>query len=270
MTIIFDGKAFAFKKEEEIKLRVDELKKKGINPKLSIILVGEDPGSILYVNLKRKAGERAGIKIDVRNWTLEVSKKELIEEINVLNNDKTVHGILVQLPLPSKFTKEGVSEILNAIDPKKDVDGLTNNSPFIPATVKAVEAILLEGEEALLHNNYPYKVLVVGSKGEVGKRLLKRLHELNGHVYNVKGVDMDTIDLKSETLNADILISVTGKPNLIKADMVKKGAVLIDVGSPKGDIEKAAYEKANFVSPVPGGVGPNTIIALLENLLSEL
>jgi len=244
MSIIFAGRAFASKKEKELKEKVQELKKKGINPTLASILVGEDPASKLYVALKGKAAERAGIKLEVF---------DSVDVIEDLNKDPRFQGIMIQLPLPQEF-KARSQEIVNTISPQKDVDGLRGDSKFLHPTSKAVVDILKEAEKEL--NLNPKSVCVVGSGGMVGAPLVKELKRLG-------------YELIEERNQADVLISCTGVAGLITADMVKDGAIVIDVGSPKGDVDFAGVSpKAAFITPVPGGVGPVTISCLLENLIS--
>lgn len=252
MTIIFDGKKFAQEKEEELKAKVAKLKTK---PKLVSILVGKNPASVLYTNLKQKAAQRVGINFEIKNLPPTISAIELTKIISDLNNDEKVNGIMVQLPLPSTL-KQKTDFIVNHIDKNKDVDGLTKNSPFMPATTKAVIRII--------PNRELNRVVVVGSKGMVGKSVIKELKNLK---YNVVGVDQDEKDLKSKTQTADLLISATGVPNLIKPDMVSEDVAIIDVGSPTGDVDPSASLRASFYTPVPGGVGPVTIVSLLENLI---
>lgn len=261
-TIIFNGKKFAQEKEKELRKKVSKLKS---TPKLVSILVGEDPSSVLYTNLKKKAGERVGIEFEIMKFPDSISALYLIKVIKTLNSDETVNGVMVQLPLPVTL-KEKTQKILNNIDPKKDVDGLTQKSVFIPATTKAVIRIIGVAKENV--DTKDEKIVVVGSKGTVGKSLMKELKNLK---YSVVGLDQETKDLKTQTLKGDILISATGKPNLIKESFVKGESVIIDVGSPKGDVSFNKVAKiASFITPVPGGVGPVTIVSLFENLITGL
>ncbi len=259
--IIFDGRAYAQKKEEELKEKVSKLK---FTPKLVSILVGDDPASVLYTNLKKKAAERVGIEFEVKKFKSDIGYQSLIKEIRDLNENKSVHGVMVQLPLPVKIENWKL-KILGAITPSKDVDGLTKNSPFMPATTKAVLRILGAAKEQV--NLGEEKVVVLGAKGMVGKSIVKELKNLG---YKVIGVDKEIHNSKFIIHNSDIIISATGKPNLIRANMIKEKAAVIDVGSPKADADKSVYEKASFVTPVPGGVGPVTIVSLLENLVQPL
>ena len=264
MAYIFDGKTFAKEKEEKLAKQVISLKQKGITPKLVSIIVGDDPASTLYVNLKKKAGERIGVTVEVISEKSEISNTELTNVIINLNEDKSVNGIMIQLPLPANFSDSQRDEIINSIAEEKDVDGLRKKSKFIHPTSKAVLEIL---EFSLTKINFqPRNVLIIGSTGMVGKPLVRELRKTN---YKLWEANSQTANFSELGRIADVIISATGVENLVKSEWVKTGAVLIDVGSPKGDIEKAAYEKASFVSPVPGGVGPVTISCLLENLLES-
>ena len=258
MTIIFDGKEFAKKKEEE-------LKKREITPKLVSILIGNDSGSKLYLSLKKKAAERIGATLEIRKWKQDAGYGSLIDEIKRLNKDRSVHGIMVQLPLPKNFTWDERVEIIEAISPQKDVDGMGDDSPFVAPVVKAVLQSIEEAERTLNLNLDSKLFAVVGAKGFVGKKLVK---ELKKKGYKVDGLDIETKNLKDRTDKADILISTTGVSGLIRSEMVKDGAIVVDVGSPKGDVQfNEVSKKAVFITPVPGGIGPVTIVSLLENLL---
>lgn len=263
MVFNFDGRSFSGKKELRLKKEVARLKKRGINPKLVSILVGDDPASKLYVSLKKKAAERIECMMEVKELGRHARYSDIYHCINKLNFDPFVHGIIVQMPLPKSFTGRDRDRVLRVIDPSKDVDGLRENSKFLPATVKAVLQIIkvAKGEVKSDFEN----AVVVGASGMVGKPLAEILSDLG---YKVIKCDINTKDLSSKTLTADLLISATGVPNLIKGDMVKSGVAVIDVGSPKGDVKfEEVSKKAAFITPVPGGVGPVTIVSLLENLI---
>ena len=282
MTHIFDGREFAKKREESIKNKVRNLVFK---PKLVSIIVGDDPASLLYVNLKKKAAERVGAEVEIVKLNKLTKLNELIKLIQKYNNDRSVSGIMVQLPLPENFSKEDRDEVLNTISPEKDVDGLREDSKFTAPTAKAVLEVLklalLEVRPLTKRLDLLRKVAVVGASGFEGKNIIKALEQeykqsllfhsknkgIQGKELEIIKADSKTENLKLKIKNCDVVISVTGVPDLITADMVKSSAILIDVGSPKGDIEKSAYDKAAFVSPVPGGVGPITISCLLENLV---
>ena len=206
-----------------------------------------------YVQLKRDLGERAGAIVNVEILD---NKDEVIDRIKELNRDETVDGILVQLPIWDADRGE-TEQILSTLNKSKDVDGLNPKSSFVPAVVMAVETILVDME--LDKNSIP--LAVVGSGGMVGKRLVKRLEELG---YKVKGFEKDDnlFDLK----NYKLIISTTGVANLIMPDMVDEGFMGIDLGYPKAEFTSAAADKASFITPVPGGVGPLTIVSLYVNL----
>ncbi len=264
-TVIFKGKEFAKSKEKELKKKVFSLAKKGISLKLVSILVGENKASELFLSLKKRAATKVGIKLEIKRFSKETKFNEIYSFIKRMNKDHQVRGIMVQLPLPESFSFQKRDKLINIISPKKDVDGMRKKSRFLTPTVKAVLDILKEADsDSSLKNGL--KVCVVGAKGFVGKRVLSALKERG---YRIKGVDLDTKDLKKDTLSADILISSTGKHGLIKKNMVKKGAVVIDVGAPKGDVDREVGKKTSFISKVPGGVGPVTIISLLENVVES-
>jgi len=265
MAIIFDGRKFAAEKEANLAIRILGLKARGVYPKLASILVGSDPASKLYVNLKKKAAEKIGAEVDVYSIKENSKLEDLLLLIKTLNEDKTVHGIMIQMPLPEAFSSAKL-QVINSIKPDKDVDGLRADSPFLHPTSKAVIQIINEAKKEISLNKSPLKVVVVGATGMVGRPLV---HELKNEKYEVVECDTKTSALKALTLQGHILVSTTGVPNIIKGNMVKPGAIVIDVGSPKGDADFVEVEKiASYISPVPGGVGPVTISCLLENLIS--
>jgi methylenetetrahydrofolate dehydrogenase (NADP+)/methenyltetrahydrofolate cyclohydrolase len=206
-----------------------------------------------YVRLKREMGERLGVKVMVR---FVVNTVQLKEEIRMVNEDKTVDGILVQLPIKGA-EKEEVEKILGMIEPKKDIDGLNPISGFVPAVVLAVEKVMEK-----FSVDKKQEIAVVGALGQVGRRLTERLRLLG---YNVGGFDI--MDDLSKLKMYDVIIGSTGVGGLITKDMVKEGFVGIDLGYPKGDFSKEAWEKASKITPVPGGVGPLTIVSLYMNLV---
>jgi methylenetetrahydrofolate dehydrogenase (NADP+)/methenyltetrahydrofolate cyclohydrolase len=265
MTYFFDGKSFARKMEESLALRVRKLARIGKTPVLASILVGDDPASLLYLSLKKKAAERVGCKMIIFNFPTSAEKSEIIAKIQELNNDKSINGIMIQLPLPSNFSLQDRDEIIATIGVNKDVDGLLADSIFVPATANAVISVLKESEK-IVHFQNPTEILVVGGSGFIGRQIVKAIRELDRDDYMVDVADSKTKDLASLTPKFDVLISATGKRDLIKPEMVREGSVLIDVGSPNGDFDKESYKKGSFVSPSPGGVGPLTICFLLENL----
>ncbi|OGM26128.1 hypothetical protein A2627_03745 [Candidatus Woesebacteria bacterium RIFCSPHIGHO2_01_FULL_39_28] len=266
MGIIFDGRKFAKKKEKLLSYKVTRLLGKGVKPKLVSILVGNDPGSKLYISLKKKAAERVGIVFEVVKFEESALVDQISSAVKQFSSDSSVYGIMVQLPLPEKFRDRDRDRVLNSIAYEKDVDGLRENSPFLPATVKAILSIIDEAKKLL---NPPIRraglnYCVVGATGMVGLPLVKELKKLGNEVI---GCNSKTSNLKYQTSKADVLISATGVPNLIQGYMVKKGAIVIDVGSPKGDVDPSAALRASFFTPVPGGVGPVTVVSLLENLV---
>ncbi len=252
---IFDGKEFALKKEKILAKRVRELARKGRVPKLVSIVVGDNPASHMYVNLKGEAAARVGIKFE----KLELKITDVITAIRKLNEDESVTGIMVQLPLPD-IVRQETDRVLGAIAPEKDVDGLTGKGRFLPATVKAVLDILEEMKVDVIDK----PVVVVGRSRIVGKPLAVALADRGAKVTVAHS---QTTDLGEVTRKADILVSATGKQGLITATMVKPGAIVIDVGEPKGDVAERVWEVASYMTPVPGGVGPVTVVSLLENLV---
>ena len=262
MVKVFDGKAYSSLKEASLKLEVKKLKEKGITPKLTSILVGSDTASILYTNLKKQAAERAGIQFEVIDFPDSAEVQAIIEAIERANKDPNNHGIMIQLPLPQKMRNQ-TKALTQKISPQKDVDGLREDSSYTSATVRAILDILKESKLK------PHELIViVGSQGEVGSRLIKKLQSSN---FEVMGVDQETQNLGEVTKKADILVSATGVRELIKANMVKNGVKVIDVGSPKGDVDFEGVSKiVSFITPVPGGVGPVTIVSLLENLIEGI
>lgn len=268
MAIIFNGKHFASKKEEELVKKVKTLRTKGVVPKLETILSGNNKGSQLYVKLKKAAGDRIGAEVNVYKISYRKRDQNLFitQLIKSLNKDESVHGIMVQLPLQDNI-RQYTKEILSTIASEKDVDGQRDKSPYLPATAKAVLSIVEEAKRAVGINkpNNETSVVVYGAKGNVGKPLVRNLRKLG---YKVITNDVSRGIKPTKLEGADILISATGRPNLIRGSMVKEGSLVIDVGSPKGDVAfNEVVGKASFITPVPGGVGPVTVVSLLENLV---
>lgn len=267
-TKIFQGNLFAKEKEIALEKELKKLKSAGATPKLTTILVGDDKASKIFLSLKKKAAERIGAKIQVINLHSNAKQDKIITLIDKLNNDDLVNGIMIQLPLPKEFSVSDRKKLINAIDSKKDVDGMRDDSRYLSPTIKAVLEAMKEAE---IHTKRPavkgtpYTVAVVGAKGFVGKKLIKVLNEMG---YKVVGVDLETKNLGDKAKDADILISATGEEGLITKGMVKKSAVVVDVGAPNGDVQfEGVAKKASFITPVPGGIGPVTIFFLLENLV---
>lgn len=267
--ITFDGLKFAQEKEKKLKKQVLDLKAKGVYPHLASIIIGNNPASEMYVNIKKKRAEEIGIQVSIYKVSEKEKLGEILKLIDFLNTDSDFTGIMVQMPLPVGEILNSKSEILNSIAKEKDVDGLREDSKFLHPTSKAVIEIMNYANSLDLgFKNKDLRVCVIGATGMVGKPLVKELKKLG---YEVIECDIDTKDLKEKTLQGDILISCTGIAKLIKADMVKDGVVVVDVGAPKGDVDYSEVsKKASFITPVPGGVGPVTISCLLENLIDTI
>jgi len=271
---ILDGKKIAERIKKEIKSEVLGLKNNGIIPGLAVIIVGNDVASKIYVNNKKKACEEVGINSEVYELEEKISQKELLKLIEKLNQDKNVHGILVQLPLPEHIDKD---KIILAIDPKKDVDCFHPENigkvflelpEILPCTPAGIMEILKEYDIEVTGKN----IVIVGSSNIVGKPLAIMMINAGA---TVTVCNLETKNLKKECLKADILVTAAGKAGLIKADMIKQEAVVIDVGMNRGlenklagDVDFQAVSKiAGAITPVPGGVGPMTIVELLKNTL---
>ncbi len=259
---VFDGRKFSNLKEGEIKKQTAALKEKGITPKLVSIFVGSNMASKRYLSLKKQAAERVGVELQVKSLSESSSIRGIINVIEQLNKDKSIHGVMAQLPLPESFSRNERDEIINSINPGKDVDGMRDDSLFITPAAKAVMTAVKEASSFITGTP---RVVVVGAKGFLGKKIITVIKEMD---YEVLGLDIETKDLAKKTKNADIIISVTGQKRLISGKMIKDKAVVIDVGAPNGDVVfDEAVKKASFITPVPGGIGPVTISCLLENLV---
>lgn len=270
---IIDGKKVSEALLEKIGKEVAALKNRGIVPGLAIVQVGENPASSLYVKLKlKKAGE---LGFNARHEKLEksVSFLELKKTISALNSDASVSGMIVQLPLPKHLDS---GEVMALIDPKKDVDGFSffnqgklfaGTPSFVPATPKGIMVLLESTGKKIEGKN----AVVIGRSNIVGKPVSQLLLSKNA---TVTVCHSKTTNLSNFTKKADVLVAAVGKPKFVKASMVKKGAIVIDVGTTKvgeklfGDVDFEKVKKiASFITPVPGGVGPMTIVSLLENTL---
>jgi len=273
---IIDGNAVAANIRSEVTKRVNLLARdRGIVPGLAVILVGEDPGSAVYVRNKIRACEKVGIRSFSHRLPADLSNGQLLDLVRQLNSDPAVHGILVQLPLPPQID---MARVLEAIAVHKDVDGfhlynvgalVTGNTIFSPCTPYGVvkllehEGIGIEGQN----------VVVVGASNIVGKPMALMLMARDATVAICHA---KTRDLAQFTITADILVVAAGVPNLILAPMVKQGAVVIDVGINRlangrivGDVDYAGVAaRASYITPVPGGVGPMTVTMLLENTVT--
>ena len=271
---ILDGKAVSLKVKESVKVRADELKKFGVEPTLAVVLVGEDKASQTYVRAKEKACNEYGIKSVAHRLSENTTQNELLALINVLNLDDSIHGILVQLPLPKHID---TNVVLAAIDPRKDVDGfhavnvgklVSGLDGFVPCTPLGVMEILKEyGIEVAGLN-----AVVIGRSNIVGKPMANLL--LNASA-TVTVTHSKTKNLKEICKNADLIVAAIGRPFFLKADMVKDGAVVVDVGINRlddgrlvGDVDfDEVAPKCSYITPVPGGVGPMTIAMLLNNTI---
>ncbi|WP_148805909.1 bifunctional methylenetetrahydrofolate dehydrogenase/methenyltetrahydrofolate cyclohydrolase FolD [Campylobacter concisus] len=271
---ILDGKAVSLKVKESVKVRADELKKFGVEPTLAVVLVGEDKASQTYVRAKEKACNEYGIKSVAHRLSENTTQNELLALINVLNLDDSIHGILVQLPLPKQIDTDA---ILAMINPAKDVDGfhavnvgklVSGLDGFVPCTPLGVMEILKEyGIEVAGLN-----AVVIGRSNIVGKPMANLL--LNASA-TVTITHSKTKNLKEICKNADLIVAAIGKPFFLKADMVKDGAVVVDVGINRlddgrlvGDVDfEEVAPKCSYITPVPGGVGPMTIAMLLNNTI---
>jgi len=274
---LIDGKSLAQKVQDSVSLEVSNLKQeKNIVPGLAVVIVGDDPASHAYVSMKEKACKKVGFYSIVHKMPDTISQDEIIQTIQMMNNNPRIDGILVQLPLPKHVD---TNKILEVIDPKKDVDGfhaynvgrlVTNLDSFVACTPLGVMKMFEEYDINLKGQD----VCVVGASNIVGKPMASLL--LNADA-TVTVTHIFTKDLKSHTLKADIVIVGVGVPGLIKEDMVKEGAIVIDIGinriedgSLVGDVDfKNVSPKCSYITPVPGGVGPMTIAMLLSNTLKS-
>jgi len=268
--MILDGKQVAAERREALK---DEIRSSGLSPHLATVLVGDDPASRLYVRLKHEACGKVGIGSAGRILPADATTVDVVNVVRELNRDTEIDGILVQLPLPSQVE---TPRVLEAVDPGKDVDGfhpcnlgrlLTGSPVLVPATPLGIMTLLDHYRIPLAGRN----AVVVGRSVDVGKPLAALLTAADATVTLCHS---KTRDLASSTRGAEILVSATGRPRSITAPMVRKGAVVVDVGTGYldgklcGDVDFASVSAvASAVTPVPGGVGPMTIVSLLENTL---
>lgn len=275
MAMRIDGKSVSAKVKEEVAAEVEVLKKQGVCPGLAVVIVGDDPASRIYVNNKKKACQATGIYSEEYALPATTTQEELLALVETLNEKKDIHGILVQSPLP-KGLDEGA--VVEAIDPKKDVDAfhaynvgkiMIGDYHFLPCTPAGIMELLkayqieVEGK----------RCVVIGRSNIVGKPMAMLLLHQNG---TVTVCHSRTKNLPEVTGQADILVSAVGKAHFVTADMVKPGAVVIDVGMNRdennklcGDVDFDAVESvASYITPVPGGVGPMTIAMLLKNTVT--
>ncbi len=271
---LIDGKVISAAVKERVKNEVAALKEKGITTGLAVIIVGEDPASKVYVNNKKKACEALGIISEEYALPENTTQEELLSLIDTLNKKESINGILCQLPLP-KHLDEGA--VINAILPEKDVDAfhpvnvgkiMQGDYDFVPCTPAGImEMLAYEGIEIAGKT-----CVVIGRSNIVGKPMSMLLLHKNGTVTICHS---KTKNLKDVCKNADILVAAVGRPNFVTNDMVKEGAVVIDVGINRvdgklvGDVNfNDVCEKASYITPVPGGVGPMTIAMLMQNTLT--
>ena len=273
---LIDGNALSRQLRADVATRVSALKARGITPGLAVILVGDNAASQVYVRNKVKACEDTGMYSLLETWPADMSEADLLARVDALNNDSRIHGILVQLPLPAHIDAQ---KVIEAISPAKDVDGfhiasagalMTGLPGFWPCTpygcMKMLESIGydLKGKHAV----------VIGRSNIVGKPMAMMLLQKNATVTICHS---GTQDVKAMTLQADVIVAAVGKRNVLTADMVKPGAVVLDVGMNRndegklcGDVDFASVkEVAGYITPVPGGVGPMTITMLMVNTLES-
>ncbi|MCS5402446.1 bifunctional methylenetetrahydrofolate dehydrogenase/methenyltetrahydrofolate cyclohydrolase FolD [Staphylococcus aureus] len=271
---ILDGKQIAKDYRQGLQDQVEALKEKGFTPKLSVILVGNDGASQSYVRSKKKAAEKIGMISEIVHLEETATEEEVLNELNRLNNDDSVSGILVQVPLPKQVSEQ---KILEAINPEKDVDGFhpinigklyIDEQAFVPCTPLGIMEILKHADIDLEGKN----AVVIGRSHIVGQPVSKLLLQKNASVTILHSRSKD---MASYLKDADVIVSAVGKPGLVTKDVVKEGAVIIDVGNTpdengklKGDVDyDAVKEIAGAITPVPGGVGPLTITMVLNNTL---
>ena len=269
--ILIDGKELAKKVRGELKKKIE---KENITPKLAVVFCGNNEASKVYVRIKSKACDEIGIKFEEFHLNEDVSESELLGLIEKLNNDKSVNGILVQYPIPKQINLQNVAE---AIDKNKDVDGFnpyniglldSNNPEFVPCTPLGIMKMF---EEYNIDLNGK-KVVIIGRSNVVGKPMAECVLNSNATVTICHS---KTKDLKNELLQADVIISAAGRRNIVTADMVKEGTVVIDVGTNRdengklcGDVDfENVKEKASYITPNPGGVGPMTVAMLMNNVI---
>lgn len=269
--ILIDGKELAKKVRAELKKKIE---KENITPKLAVVFCGNNEASKVYVRIKSKACDEIGIKFEEFHLNEDVSESELLGLIEKLNNDKSVNGILVQYPIPKQINLQNVAE---AIDKNKDVDGFnpyniglldSNNPVFVPCTPLGIMKMF---EEYNIDLNGK-KVVIIGRSNVVGKPMAECVLNSNATVTICHS---KTKNLKNELLQADVIISAAGRRNIVTADMVKEGTVVIDVGTNRdengklcGDVDfENVKEKASYITPNPGGVGPMTVAMLMNNVI---
>ena len=274
MAVIIDGKELARKIRSNLKIDCEELKKKGITPKLAVILVGDDKASKVYVRNKNKACEDVGIEFEEHILETEITQKQLIDLIEELNNRKDINGILLQSPIPAHLD---INEAFRKIAPEKDVDGFNpvnvgklslNQDTFVSCTPYGIMKMFEEYKIDLEGKD----VVIIGRSNIVGKPLIQCC--LNNNA-TVTVCHSRTKNLKEHVKRADVVIAAIGKSKFITEDMIKDGAVVIDVGINRGEDGKLTGDvdfenvekKVSYITPVPGGVGPMTIAMLMNNVI---
>ena len=275
MAQIIDGKAVSAQVRADAAKKVAQLKEQGVHPGLAVVIVGDDPASRVYVNNKKKACAESGIHSEEYALRAETTQEELLNLVENLNYKKEIHGILVQLPLPKHLDERAV---IKAIDPIKDVDAfhaenvgriMIGDFQFLPCTPAGVMELLQSANIEISGKN----CVVIGRSNIVGKPMAMLLLHQNGTVTICHS---KTKNLADVCRGADILVAAVGIPKFVKADMVKPGAVVIDVGMNRdengklcGDVDFAQVEPvASYITPVPGGVGPMTIAMLMKNTIT--
>lgn len=274
MAVIIDGKELARKTRNNLKIDCEELKKKGITPKLAVILVGDDKASKVYVRNKNKACEDVGIEFEEHILEAEITQKQLIDLIEELNNRKDINGILLQSPIPAHLD---INEAFRKIAPEKDVDGFNpvnvgklslNQDTFVSCTPYGIMKMFEEYKIDLEGKD----VVIIGRSNIVGKPLIQCCLNKNA---TVTVCHSRTKNLKEHVKRADVVIAAIGKSKFITEDMIKDGAVVIDVGINRGEDGKLTGDvdfenvekKVSYITPVPGGVGPMTIAMLMNNVI---
>ncbi len=277
MATLIDGKKVAASIREEVKAEVAKLREQGIAPKLSVVLAGDDPASVVYARSKEKSCANIGIDFELFTFPGSVSEDEVLALIDKLNKDDNVHGIMIELPLPKHMDKK---KVLEAVDPKKDVDGvhpinrgyiLSGGEGLFPATPESCIEIMLRSGIELKGKN----AVIVGRGETVGKPLIFMMLNQNA---TITVCHTRTADLAYHTKQADIIVAAVGRAKMIKADMIKPGAVVVDAGINEvegggicGDVDFENAEKvAGAISPVPGGVGSLTTVLIQRNVLKAI
>jgi len=274
--MILDGKKIAQSIREELGLQVEKLRQGGVTPKLAVIMAGEDPASLIYAQAKERSCRQTGIDFAMYNFKEDVTEQELLQLIQQLNEDERVHGIMVELPLPPGLNQAG---ILRHVSYKKDVDGvhpinrgllMQNQEGLFPVTPQSCIEIIRQSGLTIPGKH----AVLVGRSDNVGKPLIFMMLNLNA---TVTVCHTKTADLSYHTKQGDIVVVSIGKPKMVTADMIKPGAIVVDVGINSvdggicGDVDFAHVEQvAGAISPVPGGVGSLTTVLIQKNLLKAI